>query len=100
MISFEYRILSEFKIKKAKIDTLSNFILGHTDPKESEAKEASVFLDVMIDEIDKFYVSHSEILSNNDKKPHHSSRLPETKRWRIKIWKVFMKKIHEDLENK
>ncbi|MDH3312801.1 MAG: hypothetical protein OEM28_06600 [Nitrosopumilus sp.] len=68
MISFEYRILSEFKIKKAKIDTLSNFILGHTDPTGIEVKEASEFLNVLINEIDKFYVSHSEILSNNGKR--------------------------------
>ena len=91
MISFEYRILSEFKIKKAKIDTLSNFILGHADPKGIEAKEASEFLDVLIDEIDKFYVSNSEILSNNGKKPHHSSRLPETKQWNENI-EIFYEK--------
>jgi len=88
MISFEYRILSEFKIKKAKIDTLSNFILTHTDPDGSEVKEASEFLDVMID---GFYVSHSEILSNNGKKPHHSSRLPETKQWNKNIESFYEK---------
>lgn len=91
MISFEYRILSEFKIKKAKIDTLSNFILTHTDPEGSEVKEASEFLDVMIDEIDGFYVSHSEILSNNGKRPHHSSRLPETKQWNKNIESFYEK---------
>lgn len=81
MISFEYRVLTEFKIKKAKIDTLSNSIIGHKDPKGIEAKEASEFLEVLIDEIDNFYVKHSEILSNNGKRPHHKSHLPETKQW-------------------
>lgn len=81
MISFEYRILTEFKIKKAKIDTLSNFILSHIDPKSIEVKNASKFFEVLIDEIDKFYVTHNEILSNNGKRPPSSSRLPETKQW-------------------
>ncbi|WP_179372822.1 hypothetical protein [Nitrosopumilus ureiphilus] len=91
MISFEYRILSEYKIKKAKIDTLSNSILSHTDPKGIEAKEALKFLDVLIDEIDKFYVAHSEILSNNGKRPHPSSRLPETKQWNENIESFYEK---------
>lgn len=81
MISFEYRILSEFKVKKAKIDTLSNYILNHKDQKGIEVKDASEFFDVLIDEIDKFYVLHSKILSKNGKKPHHRSHLPDNKKW-------------------
>ena len=46
-----------------------------------EAKEASDFLDVLVNEIDGFYKDHSEILSTNGKRPHARSRLPETKQW-------------------
>ncbi len=91
MISFEYRILSEFKIKKAKIDTLSNTILSHTDPKGIEAKEASEFLDVLIDEIDEFYKKYGEILSNNGKRPHARSRLAENKQWNENV-EIFYEK--------
>ena len=91
MISFEYRILSEFKIKKAKIDTLSNFIVNHKDPKSIEANETSEFLDVLIDEIDKFYVLHSEILSKNGKKPPLRSHLAENKKWNENI-EIFYEK--------
>ena len=77
MISFEYRILSEYKIKVAKIDTLSKSIITHREPKSVESKDASEFLDVMINEIDQFYKNHSEILSKNGKKPHARSRLSE-----------------------
>lgn len=91
MISFEHRILSEFKIKKAKIDTLSTYVLNHKDQKGIEAKEASEFLDVLVDEIDKFYVLHSEILSKNGKKPHHLSHLPENKKWNENI-EIFYEK--------
>ena len=46
-----------------------------------KSKDASEFLDIMINEIDQFYKNHSEILSKNGKKPHARSRLPETKKW-------------------
>jgi len=81
MISFEYRILSEYKIKVTKIDTLVKSIMSHKEPKSTESKDASEFLDVLINEIDQFYKNHSEILSKNGKKPHARSRLPETKKW-------------------
>ena len=81
MISFEYRILSEYKVKVAKIDTLVKSIMSHREPKSTESKDASEFLDVLINEIDQFYKNHSEILSKNGKKPHARSRLPETKKW-------------------
>ena len=81
MISFEYRFLSEYKVKVAKIDTLVKSIMSHREPKSTESKDASEFLDVLINEIDQFYKNHSEILSKNGKKPHARSRLPETKKW-------------------
>ena len=81
MISFEYRVLSEYKIKVAKIDTLSKSIITHREPKNIECKDASEFLDVMINEIDQFYKNHSEVLSKIGKKPHARSRLPENKKW-------------------
>ena len=68
MISFEYRILSEYKVKVAKIDTLVKSIMSHREPKSTESKDASEFLDVLINEIDQFYKNHSEILSKNCKK--------------------------------
>ena len=81
MISFEHRILSEFKLKIAKVDTLAKSILSHREPKGTEAKEASEFLNVLVKEIDEFYKDHSEMLSTNGKRPHARSRLPETKQW-------------------
>ena len=81
MISFEHRVLSEYKIKIAKVDILAKSIINHREPKSTEAKEASEFLDVLVNEIDKFYNDHSGILSNNGKRPHARSRLPETKQW-------------------
>ena len=81
MISFEYRVLSEYKIKVAKIDTLSKSIITHREPKSVESKDASEFLDVLINEIDQFYKNYSEMLSKNGKKPHARSRLPENKKW-------------------
>ena len=63
MISFEHRVVSEYKIKISK------------------AKGASEFLDALVNEIDGFYKEHSEILSKNGKRPHARSRLPETKQW-------------------
>jgi hypothetical protein len=84
MISFEHRILSEYRIKRAKIDTLATSILTHREPKGLEVNGASNFLDVLINEIDKFYNEFSEILSNNGNRPHPRSRLPETKKWNEK----------------
>ena len=81
MISFEHRVLSEYKIKIAKIDTLSKSIMSHKEPKSVEAKDASEFLNVLVNEIDVFYKDHSKLLSNNGKRPHARSRLPETKKW-------------------
>ncbi|HJJ21931.1 MAG: hypothetical protein MT334_01840 [Candidatus Nitrosopumilus limneticus] len=81
MISFEYRVLSEYKLKISKVDTLAKSIMEHREPKGVEATEASEFLDVLVNEIDGFYKDHSEILSKNGKKPHARSRLPETKEW-------------------
>ena len=81
MISFEHRVLSEYKIKIAKVDTLAKSIIDHREPKGVEAKEASDFLDALVNEIDGFYKDHSEILSTNGKRPHARSRLPVTKQW-------------------
>ena len=81
MISFEHRVLSEYEIKISKVDTLAKSIIDHREPKGAEAKEASDFLDVLVNEIDGFYKDHSEILSTNGKRPHARSRLPETKQW-------------------
>ena len=46
MISFEYRILSEYKVKVAKIDTLVKSIMSHREPKSTDSKEASEFIEV------------------------------------------------------
>ena len=81
MISFEHRVLSEYRIKIAKIDTLVKSIMTHRDPKGAESLEASNFLDVLVTEIDSFYEKFSEILSTNGKRPHARSRLPENKQW-------------------
>mgnify|MGYP001117267649 CR=1 FL=1 len=89
MISFEYRILSEFKIKIAKVDTLAKSIMNHREPKGVEAKEASEFLNVLVSEIDEFYKDHSEMLSKNGKRPHARSRLPENKQWVDNIEKFY-----------
>ena len=53
MISFEYRILSEYKIKVAKVDTLVKSIMSHKEPKSTECKDASEFLDVLIKRLSK-----------------------------------------------
>ena len=81
MISFEHRILSEYRIKIAKMETLSKLVITHRSPKSEEAKGASEFLEVLIDETDKFYENNSEILSVNGKRPHNRSKLTETKKW-------------------
>ncbi len=67
MISFDHRVLSEYRIKIAKIETLAKSILTHRDPKSEEAKGASEFLDVLNNETDKFYENNSIVLSNNGK---------------------------------
>ncbi len=81
MITFEKRILSEYRIKIAKIETLAKSIMTHREPKGEEVKGASEFLDILINETDSFYEKNSSILSNNGKRPHARSRLPETKEW-------------------
>ena len=81
MISFEHRLLSEYRIKIAKIETLAKAIITHREPKGEEAKGASEFLDVLINETDKFYEMNSGILSNNGKRPHARSRLSENNQW-------------------
>jgi len=91
MISFDHRILSEYRIKIAKIETLANYILTHRDPKGEEAKQASKFLDVLINETDKFYEDNSTILSNNGKRPHARSRLAETKEWNENVERFYEK---------
>jgi hypothetical protein len=85
MISFDHRILSEYRIKIAKIETLAKSIMTHREPKGEEAKGASEFLDVLINETDKFYENNSDILSNNGKRPHARSRLAETKEWNANV---------------
>ena len=42
MISFEHRVLSEFKLKIAKVDTLSKSVMSHREPKGTEAMETMV----------------------------------------------------------
>jgi len=91
MISFDHRVLSEYRIKIAKIETLSKFIMSHRNPKGIESREASDFLDVLINETDKFYENNSEILSNNGKRPHAHSRLSENKKW-IENIEIFYEK--------
>ncbi len=91
MISFEHRILSEYRIKIAKIETLAKSILVHREPKGEEAKGASEFLDVLINDTDRFYKDNSEILSNNGKRPHARSRLAEQKKWNENVEKYYEK---------
>ena len=59
MISFEHRILSEYRIKRGKVDTLAHSIMTHREPNGMEAREASDFLDVLVNEIDRFYKENS-----------------------------------------
>jgi hypothetical protein len=91
MISFEHRVLSEYRIKIAKIETLVKSILTHRDPKSIEALEASDFLDVLITETDRFYENNSEVLSNNGKRPHARSRLSENKQWTQNVEQYYEK---------
>ena len=71
MISFEHRVLSEFKLKIAKVDTLAKSIISHREPKGMEAKGASEFLDVLVNEIDEFYKDHSEVYQIMEKDHMH-----------------------------
>ena len=91
MISLEHRILSEYRIKIAKIETLAKSIMTHREPKGDEAKEASEFLDILINETDGFYENNSTILSNNGKRPHARSRLAETKEWNENVERFYEK---------
>ena len=91
MISLEHRILSEYRLKIAKIETLVKSITSHREPKGLEAKGASDFLDVLISETDRFYENNSAVLSNNGKKPNARSRLPENKEWIENIEKFYDK---------
>ncbi len=91
MISFEYRILSEYRIKIAKIETLTKSILSHRNPKGDEVKEASEFLDILINETDVFYKDNSTILSNNGKRPHARSRLTEVREWNDNVERFYEK---------
>lgn len=91
MISFEHRVLSEYRIKIAKIETLAKSIMNHREPKGDEVKGASEFLDLIINETDKFYENNSEILSNNGKRPHARSRLTETKEWNANVERFYEK---------
>jgi hypothetical protein len=91
MISFDHRVLSEYRIKIAKIETLSKSIMTHRDPKGPESRDASDFLDVLINETDKFYENNSDVLSNNGKRPHARSRLSENKQWIENIEKFYEK---------
>ena len=91
MISFDYRVLSEYRIKIAKIETLAKVIMTHPEPKGAEARGASEFLDVLINETDRFYENNSEILSNHGKRPHDRSRLEETKAWHENIERFYEK---------
>ncbi len=91
MISFDHRVLSEYRVKISKIETLAKLILTHQAPKGEEAKGASEFLNVLINETDKFYENNSTILSNNGKRPHARSRLVETKEWNENVEKFYEK---------
>jgi hypothetical protein len=91
MISLEHRILSEYRIKIAKIETLAKSIMTHREPKGDEAKQASEFLDILINETDQFYENNSTILSNNGKRPHARSRLAETKEWTENVERYYEK---------
>lgn len=91
MISFEHRVLSEYRLKIAKVDTLANSIIAHRDPNGKEAKDASEFLDMLVSEMDRFYEDNSKVLSNHGKRPHARSRLAESKEWIENIEKFYEK---------
>ena len=56
-----------------------------------ESRGALDFLDVLIDETDRFYENNGEVLSSNGKRPHTRSRLSENKRWVENIEKFYEK---------
>jgi hypothetical protein len=89
MITLEHRILYEYRLKIAKIETLVKSITAHREPKGQEAKDASEFLDILISETDRFYENNSKVLSTNGKKPHARSRLPENEKWIKNIEKFY-----------
>lgn len=89
MISLENRILYEYRLKIAKIETLVKSITAHREPKSQESKDASEFLDILISETDQFYENNSKVLSSNGKKPHARSRLAENKEWIANIEKFY-----------
>ena len=91
MISLEHRILAEYRIKIAKIETLAKSIMTHKEPKGNEAMAASEFLDILINETDRFYDINSEVLSSNGNRPHSRSRLPETSKWNENVEKFYEK---------
>lgn len=91
MISLEHRILSEYRIKIAKIETLAKFILNHREPKGEEVKGASEFLEILINETDRFYQDNSTTLSINGKRPHDRTKLPDNKEWNENIEKFYEK---------
>ncbi len=80
-ISFDHRVLSEYRIKIAKMEILDRLVINHKKPNGEEAKDASKFLDLLIAETDMFYESNGEILSKNGKRPHKRSRLAENAEW-------------------
>ena len=53
-ISFDYRVLSEYRIKIAKMEILDRLVINHKKPNGEEAKGASEFLDLLIGETDRF----------------------------------------------
>lgn len=91
MISLENRILSEYRIKIAKIETLAKSIMTHREPKGEEARGASEFLDILINETDRFYEENGTVLSNNGKRPHARSRLAEIKEWNENVERFYEK---------
>ena len=89
MISLEHRILDEYRIKIAKIETLARFVRTHNSPKGIEATQAQEFLKLLIDETDKFYENHGTTLSNNGKRPHARSLLAENIEWNTNVEKFY-----------
>ncbi|MHA7647960.1 hypothetical protein [Nitrosopumilus sp. S4] len=46
-------------------------------------------MDVLVNEIDRFYEDNSDVLSRNGKRPHARSRLSESKQWIENIEKFY-----------
>lgn len=44
---------------------------------------------MLVSEIDQFYKSNDDILSNNGKRPHPRSCLPEIKKWNENVENFF-----------